>query len=359
MSKEFYQGLGKNTTWPDVPQAMSLTYDDVLIMPRNSEVESRRNVDTSVLFGPYSLSLPIVSAPMDTITGDDMVRKMAELGGIGALPRGHVQDSLDLCEQYSENNIPCLYSVGLKPGREGIGGYEHARMLKERGAQMVLLDVANGGTSAVKNLAHEIKDKLDLTIVAGNIATYEQAEDYQKYGIDIARVGIGGGGLCTTRVKTGIGVPQLSAIFETTETGIYVIADGGIKSPGDVGKALAAGAEMVMIGSMFGGTDETPGEIVEDKGKKKKVVRGQASSDYMNTYDIPLTDHRTAEGIKTLVDVIGPVENVVRDISGGLRSSMSYVGAHTLEEYYERTQFGLASAATQKENLPHIVFDRT
>jgi len=353
MSKLFYFGLGATKKWPAFPNAMSLTYDDVLLMPRNSDIPSRSIVDTGVKFGPYDLRLPIISAPMDTITGNKMVRKLAELGGIGTLPRGNMKIMLELCEKYTEEKIPCVYSLGLKDG------LENAQLLKKAGAKMILIDVANGGQLQVKKLAYEIKSKTGLTVIAGNIANYEQAMDYKKHGVDIARVGVGGGGLCTTRMKTGVGVPQLSAVLEATAAGLPVIADGGVKYPGDVAKAMAAGATIVMIGSMFAGTDETPGEVSEQNGRKVKYVRGQASAEYMKDNKISLSEHRTDEGIATMVETIGPVKSLVDDISGGLRSSMSYVGASDLKEFSKKAMFGLISSATQRENLPHIVFDRS
>jgi IMP dehydrogenase len=353
MAREFYFGLGQTKTWPDFPQAMSLTYDDVLLMPRNSSVASRADVDTTVQFGPYTLTLPIISAPMDTVTGDAMVRALAAFGGIGTLPRDAFDENLTLCEVYAKENIPCVYAVGLK---EGVA---QAVKLKERGAKMILLDVANGGQEIVKKTAAQIKEKTSLTIIAGNIATYEQAQEYVTYGIDIARVGIGGGGLCTTRLKTGIGVPQLAALMECTHANIPVIADGGIKSAGDVAKAMAVpGVQVVMIGSMFAGTTEAPGKVVTIDGKKMKKARGQASADYMQDNKIALTAHRAAEGISTMVEAIGSVVDILQDLSGGLRSSMSYVGAHNIKEFQERAQFALASNATQRENLPHILMDR-
>lgn len=349
MSKLFYSGLGKTQEWPELSHTnpMSLSYDDVLIMPRNSTVVSRSDVDTSVQLGPYTLTLPIISAPMDTITGEEMARTLHSVGAIAALPRNPIKDSIEICKRLTKDDIPCVYAVGLK------GGMDHAKQLVENGAKVLLLDVANGGTDAVRKQALELK-ALGVTIILGNISTYEQAIQYKKDGIDIARVGIGGGGLCTTRLKTGVGTSQLSAIYDTVESGLPVIADGGIHYPGDIAKALAAGATVVMIGSMFGGTEETPGAVIDGK----KVVRGQASATYMEDNKVQRSKHRTAEGITTEVLAIGTVRDILDDLSGGLRSSMAYVGAHTLTEFYERSQFATISGATQKENLPHILFDR-
>lgn len=349
MSNEFYIGLGRTETWPDISHAppSSLTYDDVIIPPRNSEIESRRDIDTSVQFGPYTLRVPVVSAPMDTVTGMRMVMRLASLGAIGALPRGlsNVEDVLLVAERLSNDKVPCLYSIGLS------SPVDDARKLKERGAEMVLIDVAHGGMEKVKRTAGEIKNKLDMFVVAGNIATYEQAKEYKKYGIDYARVGVGPGGACTTRIQTGVGFPQLSAIFETTEAGIFVIADGGIRQPGDAAKALAAGAKMIMIGSMLAGTDEAPGRVKNGM----KYFRGQASKGYMNDRN-NLADWRTEEGIETMVPLKGPAEKVLIDIIGGIRSGMSYVGARNLDEFRERAQFALVSSAALQEAQPHVVY---
>lgn len=351
MAKEFYVGFGEKIPWRDLPTfvRVSLTYDDVLLTPQSSSIESRKQVNTEVQFGSYTLRYPIVTAPMDTITGEKMIREMARLGGIGTLPRGNLLDRLYLCEKFSKDDIPCLYAVGLK------NGHEEASYLKERGAQMVLIDVAHGGLEKVKRTASEIKNRLGMIVVAGNIATYTQAKSYQEYGIDIARVGIGGGGLCTTRLIAGSGVPQLSAIFDTSETGIYVIADGGIRYPGDVAKAIAAGARMVMIGSMFAGTDESPGKI-DSEGMK--VTRGQASETYMYDYDVEVNEFRAGEGIETKVPAKGSVGKIFQKIAGGLRSGMSYSGVRTIDEFQQKALFNLVSSSVHRENQPHIIFQQ-
>ena len=351
MSREFYiNHKNPSVDWTVVTEKFGLlTYDDVLILQENNtELESRIEADTTINFGPYTLLKPIITAPMDTISGDTMIRKMAELGGIGSLPRGDLNARLQLCETYSIEGIPCLYAIGLKDG------FTEALQLKHRGAQMILIDVAHGGMSDVQRLAGEIKNKLELCVVAGNITTYEQAESYKKCGIDIARVGVGGGSACTTRIKTGVGFPQLSAIFETTETGIYVIADGGIKYPSDLSKAIAGGAVMGMIGGLFAGTEETPGEVIDGK----KFFRGQASSSYMKDNQVVQNGHRTDEGIATSVPFKGAVEHIVNDLMGGLKSSMSYVGTRNIADFQKKAKFVFISSSTVTENKPHIL-DRT
>ena len=348
MSREFYIHYGCTQPWTKATEMYgAMTYDDVLLKQGSStEIDSRSEPETTVKFGPYCLDTPIVTAPMDTVSGETMIRKMHELGAIGSLPRGDLQTRLDLCENLSTDGIPCLYAVGTK------NGYEEARSIKERGGKIVLIDSAHGGMKTIELLAEEIKSRLDLFVVAGNITTYEQAEQYKKHGVDIARVGVGAGSACITRLKAGVGMPQLSAIFETTEAGIYVIADAGIRYPADVAKAIAAGANMVMIGGMFAGTEETPGEVRDGK----KTFRGQASKSYMIDNGVEVINgHRTDEGIETLVTARGSVQHEVYDILGGLRSAMSYVGAPDIARFQRDAQFIHISPNTQAENRAHIV----
>lgn len=345
MSKIFYDSLGKISKWPKIKTSpSSLTYDDILLVPQNSQIKSREIVNTDVRFGPYKLAKPIISAPMDTISGEKMIRKLASLGAIGTMPRGDLSQRVTLCKKFSEENVPCLYAIGLKTG------FEEAIELKKAGAKMVLIDVAHGGMSQVRHLAKEIKNKLKLYVVAGNIVTYKQAKEYRNDSVDIARVGVGPGGLCITRLVAGSGFPQLSAIFETTSSNIPVIADGGIKKPADFAKAIAAGATMVMIGSLFAGCDETPGEVVGGF----KNARGQASKDYMKDYKVATGEFRAAEGVAIRVPAKGPVENVINDLMGGLRSAMTYAGAQNLKEFQKKAMFTLISGRTNEENKPWL-----
>lgn len=351
MSKEFYYALGKTITWPNFPgnfpPPSAITYDDVLLVPQtDTKIESRTKPDLSIKFGPFNLKIPVVSAPMDTVSGETMIRELAHLGAIGSLPRNkNINESLKLCERFSQDKIPCLYSIGLK------NALEEAFQFKKRGAQMILLDLAHGGMEKVRKTAGEIKGRLGLSIVAGNIVTYEQAEKYQESGVDIARVGVGPGGVCKTRLVAGTGFPQMSAIFETVETGIYVIADGGVRYPGDAAKALAAGAKMLMIGSMLAATDETPGEIIDGQ----KILRGQASGAYMQENGVEEGEYRAAEGIETMVPVRGPVRNIIYEICGGIRSAMAYIGASNIEEFQKKAVFNLVSFSAAVEGQPHVL----
>lgn len=346
MSKVFYKALGKKENWPYVTgiNPSSLTYDDVLLVPQNSKIVSRSHVETRVKFGPYLLEKPIISAPMDTISGENMARELARIGAIGTIPRGEINQRLEICEKLSKENIPAVYCVGLK------NGYEEAKLLKDKGAKVILLDVAHGGMEQVKNLAEKIKKELKLYVIAGNIVNFEEAQDYKKRRIDIARVGVGPGSLCITRLVAGSGFPQLSAVFETTSAGIPVIADGGIKRSGDFAKAIAAGSTAVMIGGLFAGCDETPGEIKDGK----KSARGQASASYMKDNGVESGEFRSAEGIAITVKTKGKVENVVNELMGGLRSAMTYAGAETIEDFHKKAVFCVISPSVQGENVPWL-----
>lgn len=348
MPAEFYLGKGKTVPWTEIPgrNPMELAYADVELVPQMTSIESRREVNLSTTLGPYSLRLPIISAPMDTISGEAMIRELAHHGAIGTLPRqegAKFAENLHLCNVFTQESIPCIYTVGVKEGAS------QAAQLYANGARVILIDVANGGMNNVIELAKDMKTKWpDITVIAGNIATYDQAKAYQDAGvIDIARVGIGPGGACTTRIMAGVGVPQLSAVMDTAATGMSIIADGGIMEPGDVGKAIAAGADFVMVGSMFAGTDETPGKVVDGR----KSFRGQASRDYMHDHGV--SGEKTPEGISTTVPYKGPVAEVIKSLEGGIRSAMSYSNAYTLTQLQERGKFVVISPAARYESIPH------
>lgn len=343
MSNKFLFALGKIKDWQEIDNPMSLTYDDVNLAPQISKINSRSEIDISCKFGPFDLKIPLISAPMDTVTGEKMILKLDEMGALGCLPREHNGDflkNLELCQGFSKQKVNCLYSISLS---ESIS---KAERLKKAGAKAILIDVAHGGMSQVIEIAKKIK-KMGIFVVAGNIATFDQALWYKKEGVDVARVGVGPGGVCITRLVAGTGVGQLSAVLDTVSSGIPVIADGGIKKPADMAKALAAGASFVMIGSAFAGADETPGEVIEGK----KEIRGQASISYMKANGIKL---RTAEGISKMVATKGSVEKIIEDLVGGLKSAMSYSGARNLKEFREKAIFVLSSCSVQNENKPHI-----
>lgn len=348
MSKYFYQGKGKVNRWPDINGVypMSITYDDVLIVPRvNTTLSSRQEADTSCIIGPFKLDIPIICAPMDTISSEKVIRKLHYCGALGILPRGDLEENLDICERLVSDNVQAVFAIGLKEA------VNTAKKFKERGARMILLDTAHGGMQKVIETAVRIKEEVDIEIMVGNVATYDAVESYKKYGIEYIRVGIGSGSVCTTRMVAGVGIPQLSAIFDTSEVdGVKIIADGGVKNPGDFAKALAAGAKYVMMGSPFAECIEKP---------KGNIYRGQASASYMQDNGNAINKFRAPEGCELEIKPQYTIEEVVERFSGGLRSAMSYVGAANLDEFYKKSMFVIVSGSTQIENTPHFIYKHT
>jgi IMP dehydrogenase len=232
---------------------------------------------------------------------------------------------------------------------------------------VVVVDTAHGHSKNVIETVREIKDSFEIDVVAGNIATAEAARDLIKAGVDAVKVGIGPGSICTTRVVTGVGVPQLTAVADCSEVcrhkGVPVIADGGIRLSGDIVKALAAGASSVMIGSLFGGVEESPGESILYQGRKYKTIRGMGSlgammvgsGDRYRQSDVKRSDKLVPEGVEGLVPHRGNLSPFIYQLVGGLRSGMGYVGATNMDQLFERSRFIRISVASLKENHPHDI----
>ncbi len=322
-----------------------LTFNDVLIEPRFSELETRREVDVSTTLGDLALPLPMVSANMATITEVDMARRISELGGLALLHRfDPVDENVSMYRAAVANNDFAErvgVSIGIKPEEQ-----ERAEALHAEGARIFCVDVAHGAQINTVNQARWLRKTFgeDLVLIVGNFATSETIRAFEQHmdglRVDAWKVGIGPGAACSTRIKTGVGVPQLSAVMDCARDHV-VIADGGCRAPGDVCKALAAGARAVMLGYMLAGTNETPGGVQDGC----KVYAGSASAGYASGW-------KTSEGVVMRVPCRGPVEPIVRDIEGGLRSAMTYVGAASLGEFRERARFVEVSGATVVENAP-------
>jgi IMP dehydrogenase len=339
---------------------MKLTFDDVLLAPQFSKIKSRKDVDISTSLGDIHLPLPIISANMDTITGPEMAKAMLQAGGIGCLHRfSSIEKSVT--DFIAVNNSKVIVSVGL-----GQDELIRAKSLYEEGASIFCLDVAHGAQLSVVEQYAKLKDILyNSHIIVGNFGTQASVFEFIKalgYKPDSVKVGIGPGSACTTRIKTGCGYPQLSAIMEIAQlSNIVVIADGGMRTPGDIVKALAAGADAVMLGGMLAGTDETPGEIFEkfdhpdyevDNPVYAKKYRGSASKDSYDSQDKDQS-YITAEGEAFWVKAKGPVKNVMADIEGGIRSAMTYCASSSIKELQANAQFVEISTGTQLENSAH------
>lgn len=336
----------------------ALTFDDVLIAPNYSDVTTRENCDTSTSFLGINLKLPIISSNMDLVTGPEMAKAMWDMGGLGILHRFvnplEFYDNIESVECYSKD-IPVAFSVGTRDLEDSFQKilYVARNIVSSDRNIIVTIDVAHGHHSSVSALIDMIRStNLNIKIIAGNVATGDGAFFLKEAGADAIKVGIGPGAACTTRVVTGIGVPQLSAIADCADalkySNIPIIADGGIRSSGDIVKALAAGANVVMLGKMLAGTKECPGEvIIGTDGRRYRRYIGQSVYG-VNGYKY------TKEGVSGFVEEKGPVSDILRQISGGIRSGMSYVGAKTLSELVENARFIKVSTHTISENNARI-----
>lgn len=336
-----------------------LTFDDVLLVPRHSEISSRRhpNLKTKVTKN-FEIEIPLVTANMDTITGKEMACAMAKLGGLGILHRfmsieEQVLDVKYIQDYLKKNNLPDIVaaSIGVKEA-----GIERAKALIEAGVQIITLDIAHGDSVMMLETLEFVKKTFPhVDVIAGNVATPDGVRRMIDLGADAVKVGIGPGSMCTTRIITGHGVPQLTAIAMCVQEGmksdVPVIADGGLKSSGDMVKAFAAGASSCMVGSLVSGTLETPGEV---KGGMKQY-RGMASKSAQVSWRGELPQGMAAEGESTLIPCKGSVDNVVHELTGGIRSGMTYMGVDKISAMMEASLFMEMSASGMTESKPHGV----
>ena len=332
------------------------SFDDVLLAPRFSDVESRKEVNlTSKLDDNIILSLPIISSPMDTITEASMAVPMSQLGGLGVI---HRYNSID----HQAELVKEVHSSGAKNIAAAIGmneeAIDRAVHLVLAGANIICVDVAHGHHIMMEDTIKILKAHFanDVHIMAGNVATLEAFDALASWGADSIRVGIGGGSICSTRLVTGHGVPTFQSILDCSKStyDVKIIADGGVKTTGDMVKAFAAGADFVMVGSMLAGTTETPGEIfVGKEGKKYKVYRGMASVNAQNSWR---SRSSTPEGISTTVPFKGGIGPVLENIAGGIRSGLSYSGARSLAELRSKASFILQTSSGQVESSTHVLW---
>lgn len=340
-------------SWKDISErGRGLTFDDVLITPSKSDVKSRRDPSlTSKLTKKQSISTPIISANMDTVTEGEMALAMNKLGGVGILHRFvSIEQQVEFVQQLKAQGAPVISaSIGVN------GDYkERALALIKAGTNVITIDIAHGHSTSMMDVMKWLKDTSPTTeIIAGNMAMPEAARDLIEAGADAIKVGIGPGSMCTTRIITGCGVPQLTAIALCAEVaesyGVPVIADGGIRTSGDIVKAFAAGASTVMLGSMLSGTIETPGLIQNGR----KQYRGMASKDAQVSWRGGVPEGMAPEGESTFVNVKGHVKDVILELSGGIRSGMSYVNATTISEIKEKARFIEMSSAGVFESRAH------
>ena len=342
----------------------ALTFDDVLMLPRFSSILPS-NTDISLkLTNNIKLKVPFLSSAMDTVTESNMAIAMAQEGGIGVIHR-----NLNIQKQSSEvkkvKNKKLLVGAAVGTNKED---FERAKALIDSGADLIVIDTAHGHSEKVlKTLSKLKKIKSKIPFCVGNIATGEAAKKLYNSGADIIKVGIGPGSICTTRMVAGIGVPQISAILDVKKAlnkkDIKIISDGGIKFSGDIAKALAAGADAIMMGSIFAGTYESPGKKFKSGGKIFKQYRGMGSIGAMSTgsanryFQNNFKDKSkfVAEGVEGRVEYKGKISKIIYQLQGGLRSSMGYIGAKSLREIYKRAKFVKITKAGFYESMVHSV----
>lgn len=321
---------------------LSLTYDDFSLVPCEvSRIKSRKEAKTNSKFLDKQLNVPVISSPMDSVTGITMAETLSDLGCIGIVNR--FDNSLKQIIGTNNSKISAV-SIKLNENEETI------EVLAEQG-YIICIDTANANNVTVLEKCESIKKKHNVKVIVGNVAQGNSLRQLVDAGADAVRIGIGGGSMCTTSIQTGIGIGQASSLLdlffsrEEQNLDIELIADGGIKSPGDVAKALALGADAVMLGRMLAGTKEAPGEVIKYNDQLWKKYRGSAS------FGVKMKNE-FIEGEETMIPYKGPVHSVIDAITDGLRSSMSYMNCFTLDELRKTETFAILSQSSYIERLP-------
>lgn len=369
MPNKFLEAKENDTSSKREPKAKykiteGLTFDDVLLVPQFSEIEHRADVDTSTEVLPnFKLRIPFIAANMDTITEYRMAHAMAQAGGLGILHRFlSIPDMLKQIELYNElakdDNLTTPFVVSI-----GVHDHERIKVAYDHGIRHFCVDVAHGHHILVKRTLEHLRSEYgqEIGVIAGNVCTYEGAYALFAWGADCVKVGVGPGSVCSTRIKTGAGYPQLSAIMHAKAAKDdyeqehnctrYLIGDGGIKNYGDVSKALAAGADVVMMGSIFAGCKQTPGPVWRnEKEEMIKTYRGMASTQAQSDFGI---EDINEEGISLTTKYKGNIEHILNRLNRGLKSGMSYCGSTSIKEMQESPNFVKMSASGYYESTPH------
>ena len=348
-----------------VPIKEALTFDDVTLAPKYSEILPTE-VDTTVkLTNNLKLKIPLLSSAMDTVTESRMAIAIAKAGGIGVIHRNlNIKKQITEIKKVKKHKLIVGAAVGA-----GFHEFKRAKEIIKEGVDLIVVDTAHGHTKKVSEIIKYIKKikNKNIALCAGNIATPEAAKFLIKLGVDIIKIGIGPGSICTTRLVAGIGVPQLSAILSVRKglknKNVKIISDGGIKYSGDLAKAFAAGADAVMIGSLFAGTNETPGRLIKKNGKLFKSFRGMGSVGAMNKGSADRYFQKkqknlskyVPEGVEGLVKFKGDINSIIYKLIGGLKSSMGYLGSKKIINLRNKPNFVKITKAGFYESMVHNV----
>jgi IMP dehydrogenase len=333
-----------------------LSYGDVLLVPQRSPVDSRSDVDLSTNLTPnIELDTPLLSAPMDTVTESELAIALSRAGGFGTVHRFMtVEEQAEEVRAVKEAGELVGAAVGINEDY-----LDRTEAVVDAGVDCVVVDVAHGHLEKCLDAVRRIRQEFpDAELVVGNVATKAGVEDLYEVGADCVKVGIGPGSHCTTRKVAGAGVPQLTAVSDCAEVardlGITTIADGGIRTSGDAVKALMAGADTVMMGSLFAGAEESPGTVIEREGIRYKRSRGMATTAAANARTDKDEKPRADEGVEGLTPYKGPVAEVVAEFCAGIQSGLSYCGGRTIPEARERAEFIRVAPSAQEREGAHF-----
>ncbi|HRI85656.1 MAG TPA: guanosine monophosphate reductase [Ignavibacteria bacterium] len=349
-------GNGKKTFASKISESYSFTYDDISLLPDQiSEIEHRAECDTSVDFLGLRLSLPIIGSPMNTVVGGKMAKALSELGCLGVVHRFNSID--EQIREFSDNGMSDSPFKCPAVGINKSSDLDRLKRLADYGVKIVCIDIANGGSKMIEEFisaAGNIIKEYQIKIIAGNVASYETTEFLIKIGVDAVRVGIGNGAMCSTSVKSGIGIGQVDAILRSLEakndldSDVKIIADGGISTPGAMCKAIALGCDAVMFGRVLAGTEESPGEVLKYNNQRWKKYCGSAS------FAVKQEKKNYIEGEESLVPYKGAVAKIITEYREGLQSSMSYLNSRNIKEYQSKATFVKLTSNSFNERKPQI-----
>ncbi|MFV0556685.1 MAG: IMP dehydrogenase [Lactovum sp.] len=365
------------SNWENKFVKRAYTFDDLLLLPAESNILPNEASLKVKLAPNLQLSLPILSAAMDTVTEHRLAIEMAKMGALGVIHKNlSIQIQAEEVVKVKEAKVTGKYAAVDKKGKllvaAAIGvssdSFERAEALFQAGVDAIVIDTAHGHSAGVLRKISEIRKQFpNETLIAGNVATAEGTAALFEAGVDVVKVGIGPGSICTTRVVAGVGVPQITAIYDAASVakkyGKKIIADGGIKYSGDIVKALAAGGDAVMLGSMLAGCEEAPGQTFEIDGQKFKTYRGMGSLGAMEKGSkdryfqggVNEANKLVPEGIEGVVDYKGNCSDIIYQMIGGLRAGMGYTGSADIDSLHEKAQFVEMSAAGLIESHPHEI----
>lgn len=347
---------GTSLGFENISETFSFTYDDISLLPNQiSDIEHRSDCDTSVDFLGLNLKLPVIASPMNTVCGGRMSKALSDLGCLGII---HRFNSIE--EQLTELRYNGLDLSEYRSAAIGINlkkDLQRLEMLADEGLKIFCIDIANGGSKMIEEFLNKITGKIKkykLKIIAGNVASYETAKFLIQLGADAIRVGIGNGAMCSTSIKSGIGIGQVDAIIrclnakKDLKSTVKIIADGGISTPGAMCKAIALGCDAVMFGRVLAGCEEAPGEVLKYNNQRWKKYCGSAS------FAVKQENKNYIEGEESLVPYKGTVTKIIQEYREGLQSSMSYLNSRTIKEYQNNASFVKLTSNSFNERKPQI-----